>query len=122
MTPEVKKIGNKLFDKVDLASQKVELALADDIKALIGKYKGLDDNVKTAKGKAVNGLISYVDNIRGAYQNAQQAVDMISQLEAKSKELGLGETPFTGYKKELNVKANDYKKLFTAVDNITKSL
>ena len=52
MNPEVKKIGDKLFDKVELASQKVELALADDIKALIGKYKGLDDNVKTTNREA----------------------------------------------------------------------
>ena len=122
MNPEVKKIGNKLFDKVELASEKIELALVDDIKALISKYKSLDDNVKTARGKAANGLISYTDNIRVAYQNAENAVNMISELEAKSKELGLGDTPFTSYKKDLSAKSSDYKKLFTAVDNLTKSL
>ena len=31
MNPEVKKIGNKLFDKVELASHKIDLALIDDI-------------------------------------------------------------------------------------------
>jgi hypothetical protein len=31
MTPEVKKIGNKLFDKVELASKKIELGIVEDI-------------------------------------------------------------------------------------------
>jgi len=31
MTPEVTKIGNKLFDKVELASQRIELALGQDL-------------------------------------------------------------------------------------------
>ena len=30
MNPEVKKIGNKLFDKVELGSHKIELGLIDD--------------------------------------------------------------------------------------------
>lgn len=40
MTPEVKKIGNKLFDKVELASHKIELALVDDFNK---EYQKLND-------------------------------------------------------------------------------
>ena len=122
MTPQEKNVFGKLFTKTELSSQKIELALADDIKAEIQKYKGLKDNVDKAKNKAINGIISYSDNIRVAYQNANNAVGMIDQLMAKAKELGLGDTGFESYKKDLAQKAADYKKLFTQVDGISKSL
>ena len=118
---ELKTIGNKLF-KTELASHKVDLSLADDIKSEIQKYKGLKDNVDKAKNKAINGIISYSDNIRVAYQNANNAVGMIDQLMAKAKELGLGDTGFESYKKDLAQKAAEYKKLFSQVDGVSKSL
>ena len=121
MTTE-KLVFEKLFKKEELASQKVELALTDDIKSEIQKYKGLKDNVDKAKNKAQSGLIAYADNVRVAYQNAKNAVDMIGNLETKAKELGLGDTGFEGYKKELSVKSAEYKKLFTSVDSLAKSL
>ena len=40
MTPEVTKIGNKLFDKVKLASERIELALVDDFNK---DYQKLND-------------------------------------------------------------------------------
>lgn len=39
MTPQEKNVFGKLSTKTELGSQKVELALADDIKAEIQKYK-----------------------------------------------------------------------------------
>jgi hypothetical protein len=41
MNPEVKKIGNKLFDKVELASQKVELGVVEDIAKMISDANSL---------------------------------------------------------------------------------
>ena len=117
----LKTIGNKLF-KAELASHKVDLGLADDIKSEIQKYKGLKDNVDKAKSKAKDAVISYSDNIRVAYQNAQNAVDMITELEKKAKELGLGDTGFEAYKKDLAGKAAEYKKMFSSADGLSKSL
>ena len=115
MRNELNNITNKLF-KTDLATQKVELALADDIKKGISDYKSLDDATKSAKAKARAGLDSYLSSVGAAYQNAKNTLDMINTLEAKSKELGLGDTPFTNYKKELAAKVNGYKSLFGFID------
>ena len=121
MTPQQKQVFSKLF-KTELSTHEVNLALADDIKAEIQKYKGLKDNVDKAKNKAKDGIIAYTDSIRVAYQNAQNAVGLITQLETKAKELGLGDTGFEAYKKDLAGKAAEYKKLFSSVDNVGKSL
>lgn len=117
----LKEVGKKLWE-TKLASQKVELALADDIKSEIQKYKGLKDNIDKANSKAKDGLIAYVDNIRVGYQNANNVVSLIDELIKKSKELGLGDTGYENWRKDFVAKAAEYKKLFTQVDNISKSL
>ncbi len=101
---------------------KVELALMDDIKALIGKYKSLDTAIKTQNGKAFTAIKTYQDAVRTAYQNAQSAVDLIDQLDAKSKELGLADSGLGGYKKEMSAKASEYKSKFSKIDGLLKSL
>ena len=101
---------------------KVDLALMDDIKALISKYKSLDDATKTQKNKAFTAVGAYADSVRGAYQNSTNAIDLINQLDAKSKELGLPDAGLGGYKKELTAKSSAYKALFNKIDGILKSL
>jgi regulator of replication initiation timing len=54
MNPEVKKIGNKLFDKVELESQKVELGLTQDIVAVL---KQISSEMINAE-KTINNLSS----------------------------------------------------------------
>ena len=101
---------------------KVEMALMDDIKSLLGKYKTLDNAIKAQNGKAFNAIKVYQDSVRTAYQNAQQAVDLITQLDTKSKDLGLADSGLGGYKKEMAAKASEYKAKFTQIDNLLKSL
>ena len=48
MTPELKKIGNKLF-KTELGSHKVELALTDDLKKNNAELKKNIDELSIAK-------------------------------------------------------------------------
>ena len=111
------------IEKVELSeTKKVELSLMDDIKAAIGKYKKLDDAAKASLNKVKNTLIAYSDSIRVAYQNAKNGVDLIDQLDQKSKELGLGDSGLGGYKKELQGKQSEYNTLFKKVDSILKSL
>jgi hypothetical protein len=82
MTPELKKIGNKLF----LGTQKVELALTDDVKTL---YENAN------KVYAQNGdlLDKYAQALEKAFQSAadeyKKALDKFSQLEKSSKDLGI---------------------------------
>jgi regulator of replication initiation timing len=52
MNPEVTKIGNKLFDKVELESQKVELGLTQDIVAVL---KQISSEMINAE-KSINNL------------------------------------------------------------------
>jgi hypothetical protein len=101
---------------------KVEMALMDDIKALIGKYKSLDDAIKTQKGKTFTSVQTFQDSIKIAYQNAQNAIALIDQLDAKSKELGIADSGLGGYKKELSAKASEYKSKFTKLDGVLSSL
>ena len=116
----IKKVS--ILDTELSSNLKVDLALMDDIKALISKYKSLDDASKSQKNKAFTAVGGYADSIRVAYQNANNAVDLINQLDAKSKELGLPDSGLGGYKKELSAKASSYKSLFNKIDGILKSL
>ena len=121
MTTE-KLVNNTLFGKTELKSEKVELTLADDIQKGLAAYKSLDDSIKSQKGKARAALDVYLSSVGQAYQNVKNTVDNITALEAKAKELGLGDTPFTTYKKELIGKVNSYKSLFNFVDGIGQSI
>ena len=122
MNPEVKKISNKLFDKVELSSVKVELALKDDIQKGLTDYKTLDSAITTYKNKARAGLDSYLTSVGQAYQNAKNTLDALNTMEAKIKELGLPDNPYAVYAKDLAAKANEYKKLFAYVDNLGVSV
>ena len=115
-------IYNKITDKTELTSEKVELALMDDIKAAVGKYKALDDASKSALNKAKNSLIAYSDSIRVALQNSKNGIDLIDELDKKSKELGIADAGLGGYKKELQGKLSEYNALFKKVDAIYKSI
>ena len=82
-----KTVYNKLFKvETQLAKHKVELALADEIKASLTAYKGLKDGVDKTKNAAKNSFIKYIDSVRVAYQNSKNSVDLIDQLELKAKE------------------------------------
>jgi dihydroxyacetone kinase len=61
MNPEVKKIGNKLFDKVELASTKVELGIIQDIIAL--SKEGQDMNT-TAASMLDNAKVKYAESLK----------------------------------------------------------
>jgi len=121
MTTE-KLVNKLLFGKTELKSEKVELTLADDIQKGLAAYKTLDDATKSQKNKARAALDVYLSSVGQAYQNAKNTVDNITALEAKAKELGLGDTPFTTYKKEMIGKTNGYKSLFTFIDNLATSV
>ena len=116
------KISKIEKEETKLASHKVDLALADDIKSSLSQYKGLKDNVDKAKNAAKNAVIKYIDSTRAAYQNSKTTVDLITELENKAKQLGLGDTGYEGWKKEAVIKTKEYQTLLNSIDSIYKSI
>jgi len=121
MTTE-KIVMNSLFAKTELKSEKVELALKDDIQKGLSDYKTLDSAITAYKNKARAGLDSYLTSVGQAYQNAKNTLDALNTMEAKIKELGLPDNPYAAYTKDMTAKANEYKKLFAYVDNLGVSV
>jgi len=84
MNPEVTKIGNKLFDKVELATQKVDLSsikfLEDDD---VRMKKGLD-KLKSLRAEMKKTYLDAIDGANTNYGNFKQ----------KAKELGLNPDDF----------------------------
>ena len=89
MNPEVKKIGNKLFDKVELSSIKVDLAINDDVKkayndAIAARKSSLD--VYNKAKSTVDNALSELKRLRGVNENA---LPLFAKFEAVIKELGI---------------------------------
>jgi hypothetical protein len=85
-----KSIYNKLFkyEQTELATQEVNLALADDIKAAIDATLAFKDKKKAAWNKASTPLIAVYDMLRAEYAAANKALTGINDLKAKAKDLG----------------------------------
>ena len=105
MNPEVKKIGNKLFDKVELASQKVELALTDAIKKYTAGYKKYNDEglALTQKGQRIrvelNEIISAMLKWRELGDSiANDMLPEFKKIEAAAKDLGIDVKTIPDYK------------------------
>ena len=81
-----KLVFGKLFTKQELASQKIELALLDDVKS------GYDKANQLYKSNA-DLLNKYANSLEKSFQDAaneyQKALDKFNQLEKSSKELGI---------------------------------
>jgi hypothetical protein len=97
MTPELKKIGNKLFDKVELSSVKVELALSDDLKQGISFLEKAKDavNKQIANYEASYKLLQTETNGAKSVLNTQSK--LINMVEEKAKDLGINPTTIPGY-------------------------
>ena len=93
MNPEVKKIGNKLFDKVELASQKVDLALNDDVakayQQAINARKSSNDIYFKAK-KEIESALAEIKNLKSINENA---LSTYAKFDTLIKELGIPYPP-----------------------------
>lgn len=111
-----KLIYNKLFteDKVELSSEKVELALVDDF------AKKVVQGEKSASAYVGN-LQKAKDQVKGAIAIFEKAIDMAQELKAKAADLGLDITKDKTYKTRLdiaNAKLDRAKKTLKALDSI----
>ena len=87
-----KRIYNKLADKVELASEKIELSLINDIKKQYQEVKSNNSKLLDIKKKYINGrreLLSFSDIVE---EQAKRMEELILKAKNVSKELGI-ETP-----------------------------
>ncbi len=114
---EQKTVFNKLFKKEELASQKVELALNDDVakayKQAIAARKASNDIYFNAK-KAVESAVAEIKNLRAINQSA---LDTFGKFDALVKELGI---PYP--KEQANQKQNIQDGLKGTFASYVKSL
>ncbi len=104
MTPEVTKIGNKLFDKVELESQKVELAIADKLKVELKNYSNLISNYGKELDNyfvPIRSLEKLITELKGTSANVVKiAQDLRKQEDLISSEID-------NVKKKINQTEND---------------
>jgi predicted nucleic acid-binding Zn-ribbon protein len=116
MTPELKRIGNKLF----LGTHKVELALVDDLSKLVSlnpnyvdRATRINDNVESLF-KVLNNIMDDIDNMKtqlsnidGAKNalgaNAQDINNVINKIQVQAKDLGLDVKNIKGYNEALDI-------------------
>jgi hypothetical protein len=90
MTPEVTKIGNKLFDKVELASQRIDLAIIDDLKKGISEGQKQEANLYSDFKNSLNSVIQQARAIEVKYNVLLSNInEPLFQSEKQAKELGL---------------------------------
>ena len=120
----LKSIGNKLF-KTELATQRVELAITDDMAKLsaeadaqLKKLKADNDNLRNidkaiadAKKLGETELGKAVKNIVSAEGTMKKIADILGKAEKSAKELGLDVKAIPAYK-PLS-KAYDYLEVYT---------
>jgi hypothetical protein len=123
MTPEVKKIGNKLFDKVDLSSVKIELADLASFKKAVANAETALDKVAPSKGKAKDALTSYKVDTLTTLRAYDDVMAQYAELQKLAKQIGLELPPnakadFDRAKFQSDVA----KKRFNSVDKLIAGL
>ena len=89
MNPEVKKIGNKLFDKVELASQKVELADLTSFQKSVANAETALDKVSPSRQKAKDALTGYKVDALSSLNAYNNVLEQYAELQKLAKQIGL---------------------------------
>ena len=119
-----KRIYNKLADKVELASEKIELSDVDDLKKLNTLYY---KNTDTANSK-IKGLLSEARSAETKIEEALKAANkmeaLISKVQKIAKELGIDENRVEELKDaKLAVKdAKEYKSVLRIIKQFVKTI
>jgi len=119
-----KRIYNKLADKVELASEKIELSDVDDLKKLNTLYY---KNTDTANSK-IKGLLSEARSAETRIEEALKAANkmeaLISKVQKIAKELGIDENRVEELKDaKVAVKdAKEYKSVLRIIKQFVKTI
>jgi hypothetical protein len=96
MTPEVTKIGNKLFDKVELSSVKIELGKLDDI--------------EKAKSNSLSKIKNHFSKRNEWGAESNKILGLVGDIERKGVDL----------KKEADLLDKDLVNIYTEISNLKK--
>ena len=89
MNPEVKKIGNKLFDKVELTSQKVELGIIQDIEERALNNSKSAQNIDNDFTNFMQLKTKIQANLKSLLQENNSLTNKIKESEKVLKDLGI---------------------------------
>lgn len=120
-----KKVFNRLFseEKVELASQEYEFALADDIKAEAKKLTDLEGKAKTIKGKAMGAIGEYNLVSVGGISIAKALGRLVDELILKSKDLGVAPPQdIVALKQFANAKQKSFTSNLAAAESASKTI
>lgn len=134
-----KKVFNKLFsaEKVELASEKYDLALIDDLKSILNglenqifidkeiynEFIKLGSDLTILKQKAKERISSYDGVVQSSFKKIQLAEQYMAQSERISKELGTDVNSIPNYNKvaSARIEAQDnIKKIGKEYSNLKK--
>ena len=88
MNPEIIKIGNKLF-KTELATQKVELGLVDDINKARLEHDNVENSLIDELTKGVNILENGTKIIDKTILTSKNVIEQIDKARVMAKDLGV---------------------------------
>ena len=97
MTPQEKNVFGKLFTKTELGSQKIELALADDLKAGTTFLQAATEAVKKSITNYETSYKAMQTESNGAKSVLNTQMKLINNIEAKAKELGINPNTIPNY-------------------------
>lgn len=133
-----KKVFDKLFsnEKVELASDKFEFALTDDLKGILNGIENdpiegiYSDSIKISsdleilKNKAKDRISSNDSSVQSSFNRIKLAEQYLAQAERISKELGTDAKSIPNYSNVLNAKnkLQDLIKKLSPIQNKLKSL
>jgi hypothetical protein len=121
MNPEVTKIGNKLFDKVELASQKVDLALNTDVDKAVSDYYNTSNTAFSKSTGAINSLREALAVHNKSYEITKQFDVLLKKINDTAKELGISPNEWQIYK-DLNIAIKEKNRTLENIKSLEKAI
>ena len=114
MTPQEKNVFSKLFNKTELGSHKVELALTDEIKGATTGVNNFSNNIDIDIKELLSVKNSLSVDLKDLKSDLNKLKNDINKLNQNTKELGLDPNQVNGYKEALNAIKNGETKIALA--------
>ena len=124
MYKELNKVFSMIQTKTELKSEKVELALVDDLKKLNNSYLSDTDTANSKIKGLLSDARSIESKIESALKNVSKIKTAISKVEQSAKDLGIKSSNI----KELETanvilkNSNDYKQILSSLKKLITTI
>ena len=119
------KVNKRLFKKTELATQKVELSLVDDIDKAISNLRSELDNLQKAERNQFNAVVAIRQAINEARKVDNDSVSISNKVEGMVDTSAKLITKAQQAAKDLGIKQSDIKgvkELFNVIDDIDQKV